>query len=272
MASPFYRTPPTPPGIYRAARALRRLSTLALVLIIVFVAVVAYSAVQVVKTRPHLGSSAVALEANDTVGVSSSFSLTNPTYFSIEQFALHFLILNASGVQLLDTTTPPSTIAAGAATTVPIDLFLPLTAAGESLLTEDQYLDWNVWGNASYAYLFTVSILVQTERSWGAPFDNLTVVVGPPEMVGGMEEVPVTLSFADDASFADVGNLDYQVVSPGGAVCSSGAFALDVDSNTAYDETQEAVLTSGCNPVGGHVSGEFVGDGVTVPFPSEPIG
>jgi hypothetical protein len=81
----------------------------------------------------------------------------------------------------------------------------------------------------------------------------------------------VTIAFSDDASFADVGSLTYQVVPPSGPDCSQGAFALNVPSETDYEETQNVALAAGCNPSGGHVSAEFVGSGFTIPLPSEPI-
>lgn len=271
MASPLYHKPPVPPGIYRAARALRRISTIVLVLVIVFVAVVAYSAVQVVKSKPAVGTSTTAIEPNGTVGVETSFSLSNPTYFAIQHFALHFLILNASDVPLVDTTAGPDSIPAGGNTVVPIDLYLPISASSTGLLTENQYLDWNVWGNASYAYLFTVSIGVATERFWGAPFDNLTVVVGTPFVANGVDEIPVTVSFANDASFADDGALDFQVVPAAGADCASGAFPLNVPAGTPYDDTQDVGIATGCDPSGGHIASQFAVNGATIPLPSEAI-
>ncbi len=271
MASPFYHKPPTPPGLWRAARAFRRASTIALVLIVVFVAFVAYSAVQVVKAKPGVGSSSSVLEPNDTVGITTSFSLTNPTYFAIQDFALHFLVLNATGASLVDSSTAPESIPAGGSALFPVALYVPLSASSEDLLTENQYLDWNVWGNASYAYLFSVSIGVDTERAWGAPFDNLTVSVGTPFEEMGVAEIPVTVTFADDASYADVGDLNYQVLSAGDAECGSGGFALDVPSGEAYDQTQDVALATGCNPAGGQVTSEYVENGETVPLPPEPI-
>ncbi len=271
MASPYYHKPPVPPGIWRAARALRRVSTIVLVLVIVFLAIVAYSAVQVVKSKPGVGTSTTEVEPNDTIGVATSFSMSNPTYFAIQHFSLHFLILNATGAHLIDTTAGPETIAAGGTTVLPIDLYLPISASETGLLTENQYLDWNVWGNASYAYLFTVSIGVNTERAWGAPFDNLSVEVGTPFVANGVEEIPVTITFADDASFADQGTLDFQVSPPAGAECAQGSFALNVPAGTDYDQTQDVGIANGCDPAGGHVAAEFLVNGATIPLPSEAI-
>ncbi len=272
MSSPLApRARPRPPGLYRAARALRRLGTIALVLTVVFVAVVGISAVQIVKSRPQVGTSSVALEPNGTVGYDTSFSLSNPTYFAIQSFGLQFRILNASGGLLLADGTPVTSIPAGSSATVPVTLFLPLSAGTSSLLTVDQYLDWNVWGNATYGYLFPVSLQVATERAWGAPFANLTVSVGAPVMMGGTVEVPVTISFSDDASFADVGTLAFQVVSSGGAVCSSSSLVLDVPAGSPYTDTDDVPVASGCNPAGGEVQSQYIVNGASIPLPPEAI-
>jgi hypothetical protein len=271
MSSPLARPRPRPPGIYRAARALRRLAVVVLVLTIVFVAFVAYSAVQVVKSRPQVGSSSVALEPNGTVGFLTSFSLTNPTYLPIQSFSLQLLIVNDTGVLLLDQASPATTIGSQASAVVPVDFFLPLSTGDASLLTVDQYLQWNVWGNATYGYLFPVSIGVQTERSWGAPFDNLTISVGTPVDMDGTLVVPVQLSFANDASFTDDGTVEFQVVSSGGTTCGSGSFPIDTPPNTSYSMMQNVPVTTGCNPSGGQVEAQYLESGTSIPLPPQAI-
>jgi hypothetical protein len=271
MSSPLPRPRQRPPGIYRAARALRRLAIVVLVLVIVFVGLVAYSAVQIVKDRPQVGQSATTFEPNGTVGLTTSFSLNNPTFFPIQSFGLQFRIVNASGDLLIADSTPVTSIASQSSAVVPVAFYLPLSASDESLLTTDQYLTWEVWGNATYGYLFPVSLGVQTQRSWGAPFENLTFTVGTPTMMGGTLVVPVTLSFANDANFADDGTLEFEVVSSGGATCSSGSFAIDVAPSNSYMGSQNVPVQSGCDPSGGHLNAQYLTDGTSIPLPPEPI-
>jgi hypothetical protein len=271
MSSPLARPRPRPPGIYRVARALRRAAVIVLVLTIVFVAVVAYSAVQIVHSRPQVGNSSSTLEPNGSVAYATSFTLNNPTYFAIQSFQLQVRIANSSGDLLVDDATPATTIAAGGTNFVPLTFYLPLTAGSASLLTVDQYLHWDVWGNATYGYLFPVSIGVNTNRSWGAPFANLSVTVGTPFMMGGELQVPVQLSFSDNANFADVGTVDFEVVSSGGTTCSTGSFAIDVPSGQSYSMSQNEAIATGCNPSGGHVNAQYLEGGTSIPLPSEPI-
>jgi hypothetical protein len=271
VAAPYARRP-HPPGIYRAARALRRAGTVAIVLIVVFLALVAYSAVQVVRSAPRIASPSVAMEANGTVGLTTSFSLTNAGFLPIQSFALHFLVENASGGALVSTGDRPTTIASGASVIVPVAIYLPLNdTAATSLLTEDQYLHWNVWGNATYGYLFPVSISISTDRSWGAPFDDLRIAVGTPVEVGGQVEVPFTISFANDASFADQGTLDVEVEPASGPACGTTSIALNVAPGNTYDSTQNMPIATGCNPSGGQVDAQYVVGGTVIPLPPEPI-
>jgi hypothetical protein len=257
--------------MYRAARALRRLSTILLIVLIVFVVFVAYSAVQIVQSAPRLGPESYALESNDTVGISASFTITNPSLLAIQQFGLEFRVLNGTGVPLLHSAVGPKTIDGGSSAVLPVALYIPFSAGGASLLTQDQYLEWEVWGNATYGYLFTVSLEEQEQKAWGAPFDNVAVAIGMPGIVNGSEAIPVTLAFSDDASFADTGTLDYQVVSSAGPNCATGSFVLNVPPGAPYSHTQDVPIISGCNPTGGEVDAQFVGPGFSVSLPPEPI-
>jgi hypothetical protein len=246
-------------------------STILLVVIILFVAFVAYSAVQVAKTAPRVGTSSYALESNDTVGITTSFTLSNPSYLPIQQFGLEFRVLNGTGTPLISSAVGPTTIAGGSSTVLPVALYVPFSSGGASLLTENQYLEWDVWGNATYGYLFSISIGVETQKAWGAPFDNLSVTVGPPGMVNGSEAIPVTVTFSNDANFADAGDLNFQVVPTSGPDCAHGTFLMNVPGGSPYSNTQDVPIMSGCNPAGGHVDAEFVGGGASVSLPPEPI-
>lgn len=272
MSSPLAPRPrPPPPGIYRAARALRRLGLIVFVLVIVFVAIVAVSAIQIVQSHPQVGTSSTAFEPNGTVAYLTSIHLSNPTFLAIQSFALHFRITNASGGLLIDDSTPATTVSGQSSAVIPVDVYLPLTAGDESLLTVNQYLEWHIWGNATYGYLFPVSLGVETNRSWGAPFANLTASVGTPTMVGGTLVAPVTLSFSNDAQYDDEGTIEFEVVSNAGATCATGSFDLNVPSDSSYNSTQNVPVTSGCDPAGGSFESQYLEGGSSIPLPSQRI-
>jgi hypothetical protein len=271
MAGAPYRRPATPPGTYRAARAFRRAGTIALVLVIVFVAAVAYSAVQVVKSRPSVGNSTVAQEPNGTIGIMTTFSLSNSGWFPIQNFHLEFRILNQSGTLLVASGAGPTTISSQSSAMLPVALYLPVSGPGESLLTENQNLRWDVWGNATYGYLFPISLNLATNRSWGAPFANLSWNVGAPFMQAGQPVVPVFLNFSNDANFADVGTLAFQVVPVSGPDCAQGSFTINVPAGTPYSQGQNVPYRTGCDPDGGTVQAQYVTPQFTVDLPPEAI-
>ena len=262
-----------PPGLYRLARLFRRLSLAVLVVLILFLASVGYSAFDFVRSSPQSGGYSASFSANDTVSVSGSVSLSNPGYYPVSGFSLGLRIENASGVLLGDLSTPPVTLAPGSTTTFPVALSVPISVAGPavSLLVTDQFLSVGVWGNATYAYLFPVSVHFVQQKSWGAPFANLAITAGTPFAAGGGVNVPITITFANHADFTESGSLSVTLVSSGGATCGTGTVPMDVPPGAFYDQTENLALASGCSLAGGSVVATFVSGSETVPLPPEAI-
>ena len=263
-----------PPGFYRVARILRRLSLVVLVLLMLFVATAGYSAYQFVQASPQSGGGySAAFAANDTVAVTGSVSLSNPGYYPVAGFSLGLRILNASGALIGQLRSDPVTIGAGATTTFPVSLSLPLATAAPvvSLLVADQTLSVGVWGNATYAYLFPVSVHFDQEKSWGAPFANFQITAGTPSAGSNGFVVPITISFANHADFTESGTLRLALVSVGGPVCGTSSFPMDVPPGSLYDQTENVVLANGCSVAGGSAETTFVSGGETISLPPEPI-
>ncbi len=274
MAAP---TPPRtrrPPGLYRLARALRRVSVVIVVLLLLFLATVGYSAFELVRSSPQQsGGYSAGFDSNDTISVTGSLSVSNPGWYPLSGFTLSLRILNASGVYLGEVSDGPVTLAAGATTSVPIALYLPVAANGaaESLLVQNQYLDLGVWGNATYAYLFPVSVHFDQNKSWGAPFSDFSVSVGTPSVANGSTTVPVTISYSNDASFAEAGSLGMTVRSSGGTACGGATYPLNVAPQSFYYETRNVTLATGCSIAGGSVVAVYSGNGVNLALPPEPL-
>ena len=262
-----------PPGLYRVARLFRRLSFAVLVVLILFMASVGYSAVEFVRASPQSGSYSASFAHNDTVSVTGSVSLSNPGFYPVAGFSLGLRIANASGVFLGDLSTTPRTLAPGSTTTFPVGLSLPISVTGPavSLLVTDQFLSVGVWGNATYAYLFPVSIHFVQQKSWGAPFANLAITAGTPVAGSTGVSVPITVTFANHADFTESGTLQVALFSSGGATCAAGAFPMDVPSGAFYDQTENLVLASGCSIAGGSAVAAFVSGSETIPLPPEGI-
>src|SRR5208282_929363 len=145
--------------------------------------------------------------------------LSNPGLYPIQGFELTARIATDTEVFLGKLGVGPTDIAPASTGTFPIALYLPLSglAAATSLLTQDQYLHVNAWGNATYAFLFPLSVALTENRSWGAPFEDFQATVGTPSGGGGSITVPVTVTFSNHASFAESGVLAFTIQSAGGA-------------------------------------------------------
>lgn len=262
-----------PSGLYRLARLLRRLSLVVLIAVVLFVASVGYSAVQLVQSSAQSGGYSADFAGNDTVSVTGEVSLSNPGYYPVSGFALGLRIENASGALLGDLSTAPVTLAPGASTTFPVRFSLPISATGPavSLLVTDQSLSVGLWGNATYAYLFPVSVHFVQQKSWGAPFADLAITAGAPFAANGGVEVPITISFANHADFTETGALQLMLLSAVGATCGATAFPVDVPPGALYDQTENVPLASGCSVVGGTADATFVSGTDAVPLPPEAI-
>ena len=244
-----------------------------LVLLVIFAATVAYSAVEVAQSSAQSRSLSEAFAPNGTVEITGSFTLSNPGFYSIQGFTLTARVANGTGVHLGTIRVGPTQIAPSTTGVFPIALYLPVSASGPaaSLLTKDQYLSLYAWGNATYAYLFPLSVSLNETRYWGAPFEGFRASVGTPSGSGGTLTVPVTLTFANDATSPDGGTLTFLLESSGFDDCGGGSFSLDVPSGGFYDQTQNAVVSPSCPLSGGELLVTYSNGGGTIPFPPEPL-
>lgn len=273
MAALVVPTHREPPAIYRLARALRWLAAIILVLLILFAGSVAYSAFEVARSSMQSHGLTVSFATNGTVEVGGSFTLSNPGLYPIQGFRLSARIANSSGVYLGELDIGPTNIPASSTGVFPIAVYLPVTSSGPttSLLTEDQSLRVTAWGNATYAYLFPLSVSLLENRSWGAPFEGFQASVGMPTGGGGTIMVPVTVTFSNHASFVDEGTLTFVVESAGMVDCGGGSFPIDAAPGALFDQTEEIGLSSGCSPAGGELLSSYSAGGAPIPLPPEAI-
>jgi len=260
-----------PPGAYRLARALRRAATVAIVLIVVLVATEAYSAVRLASSSPHSGNLVASFGPNDTMLLTGSFYLTNSGLYPLSGLTIAFQVRNATGTLIATGTAGPASAAPGQNASIAAVLRLPVdpNGPGASLLTVDQTLVVDVAGNVTVGYLFPVGVAADMNQSWGAPFANLTATPGTPVPAGADVDVPVTVTFSDDASFADVGTLAYAVVPPSGTPCTNGSWAIDVPAGSPYDQTQTVAVPTSCPTTGTVLTLAYTTDGVTMALPPE---
>jgi hypothetical protein len=262
-----------PPRLYRLARLFRRLSVVVLVVLIVFVATAIYSAARVVQSSPQAGGFSPALAGNNTLEISGSVAFANPGFYPVTGFSVAVRVLNETGILLGSSTNGPTTLNAGGTTVFPVSIFIPVEPGGPaaSLLVTDQTLNASVWGNATFAWLFPVSVHFAQNRSWGAPFADLSVAPGTPVMQNGTTVVPVSLSFSNDASFLVAGNLALLLAASNGVRCGNTTYTLDVPGGSSYMQTQDVTLSPGCSLAGGTAQATYTGSGVRVTLPPEPL-
>jgi hypothetical protein len=271
LVSPRYRKPPP---LYRLARALRRIGVLLLVLVILFVATALYSAYETARSGASSSNFGYAFGANNTVVLSGNFSFSNGGIYPIDGFTVHLRVENTSGTFLGESSVGPVNFAPGGRSTFPVVFVLPIAVgtAAASLLTTDQYLNETLYANATFAYVFPVSVELAKNSSWGAPFADLSLSVGTPTTMGGTTVVPVTVQFENDASFEDAGSLEAKLVSESGTVCGSGTYSIEVPPQTPYSQTNDVTLTTGCSIAGGTVVAIYTtSGGQTVALPPEAI-
>lgn len=273
MTAAVFQANVPPPPLYRVARALRRLSLLVLVVLILFTVSVAYSAISTVRSGSSVGSITEAFAANGTLVLSGTLTLNNNGLYPVQSLTLSVRITNASGSPVGATELGPTRLPSASSVVEPLTLYVPVngSGAGASLLTEDQSLPVSVWANATFGYLFPISLAISTTRSWGAPFADLSVSVGTPAVNGTGTYVPITLSFQNHSPVADVGDLNVVLLSRGGARCGADGFPLDVAPGSPFSQMTTVALSSGCSPLGGSVQSSYVTPAFTVDLPTEPI-
>lgn len=268
---PTYRRPPP---IYRVARALRWLGIIVLILLIIYVGSVAYSAYEVAHASIQSRSLTAVFVQNGMIEISGSFTLNNPGIYPIAGLVLSAQIANDSGIHLGSVTVGPETVGGQSSALFPVVISLPIaaSAAAESLLVEDQYIEVAAWANVTYAYLFPLAVTLSETRSWGAPFDGFQATLGTPTLnSNGTVTTPVTVSFSNHASFLENGALSFTVESAASANCGGSSFAVDVPPGSNFDQTQYVTFGAGCSPMGGQLLASFTINGSTTSFPPVPI-
>ncbi|HYB77360.1 MAG TPA: hypothetical protein VEE83_01595, partial [Thermoplasmata archaeon] len=115
------------------------------------------------------------------------------------------------------------------------------------------------------------SVSLSQNRSWGAPFEGLHASLGAPVVMGGQVSVPVHVTFSDQSSEDDVGTMSFVIISASSVACGGATFPISVPSGSYFDQTEDATLSSGCSPAGGHLVITYTTPSGTLAFPPEPI-
>jgi hypothetical protein len=258
---------------------LRGIGTAVVVLLVIFLATAAWSAAHL---RPEIGSSnggssnggnSVTLEPNGTAVLTESINLSNSGYYSISPLTVSLEIRNAStGDVLAVGGSAPLTIAAGAVSSIPISVWLPLSGGSAALVTQDEALVEKAWVNATYASIFVIQLSGGTNYTWGAPFYGFNATPGAPSVQSnGTVLVPVTVSFSNHANFADQGTLAVTVRDASAGACTTSSVPVNVAGGSSLFETLNFYVSASCNASGGSIAATYSGSGLVVTLPTETI-
>jgi hypothetical protein len=228
------------------------------------------------------GSSSMELAPNNMVEFPNNISISNDGFFTVTDFQLHEILSMQSGAVLSEGSSPSVSIPAGSSQTVspsPTIGFKLGQGTTQTLLTKDTNLTMNFGINVSYAYLFTLSLQLSSNYSWGAPFSDYLAVVSPVTSANGSQSVTVRVTFQNDASFPVGGSFTLTLLSNSNQQC--GTTTLSVPSTggsgngggSSFNQTTGPVtLTAGCTPHGGgHVETGFASPDLNLDLPLEAV-
>lgn len=267
------------PPLYRLARYLRWGSVLAVILVILFLVSTVVSAVEFAShvkiTTPKGGGFSYNYTASGGFVASFEVNITNAGYYPLV-LDLTAVATTAQGPLIPYSSTGDVTIAAGnRTTTFGLILHIPETtiaADGARMLLNDTPIAGDVWFNGSYAWIYQFGASIAANGSWGAPFANLSVHPGAPNVSGNQTSVPVTLNFTNDAFFADSGNLSFQVVDDGADCGSPVRLSVDTPSHQRYSGTVNLSAPSDCLVPGATVTTTYSLGALSFALPSQRLG
>src|SRR5271170_5652872 len=261
-----------PPALWRTARIFRILGYVALAIVVVFVGTAIYFALQ---DRPQFATGAQTttfIASNSTVELTLGLNLSDPGAYPISGIGVSAQVRLPDGTLVARGGSPEVTVAARSTAVVPIDLWVPLDAGSDVLLTHNVQLLQAFWANATYASLFTLHFDQSKNTTWGAPFYQFNATPGGPvPQSNGTLLVPVGITWQNAATFGEQGTVLLQVLSSSDQACGSDDLPVDVPGGTNADLTASFYLTGSCDPSGGTLVATYSGAGLSFAFPPEPI-
>jgi hypothetical protein len=272
----------SPSALYRLAQVLRVLAVLALVFLVLFLATVAFSAVQlgegIAKKSGTLQHSESAAIVGTNIQVNVTFPIPNQGYYNVQDLTLVAIFTNQT-IQ-----SSPLAVSAGGPANIPgngqgnvslLTSFDMSNSAGPFLLLNDALIQGTLFLNATYAAIVPVNLVVGFHYHWGAPFANLSYVLGTPvPEKNGTVAIPVTISFENHTpGLAITGNIAVTVAEPNGTVCTRQSFPAETHPGpVTLPETLYA--PDSCSFGGDTITSVFTSAGpppFTINLPTETI-
>jgi hypothetical protein len=271
-----------PSALYRFAQVLRVLAILALVFLVLFLATVAFSAVQlgegIAKKSGSLQHSESATIVGTDILVNVTFPIPNQGYYNVRALTLVAIFTNQTiqSTPLAVTTGGPANIPGhGQGNVSLLTSFDMSNPAGPFLLLNDAVVQGELFLNATYAAIVPINLVVGFNYHWGAPFANLSYILGTPvPQKNGTVAIPVTISFQNHTpGLAITGNVAVTVTQPNGTVCTRQTFPVEThEGPVTLPETFYA--PGSCSFSGDTISSVFTSPGpppFSLTLPTETI-
>ncbi|MCI4317549.1 MAG: hypothetical protein L3J96_03340 [Thermoplasmata archaeon] len=283
---------PPRPALYRASRYVSIAATVVMLVIFLFVGATVYSAT---KIRPgdtggnngnnnngsgnnggnSGGTKFVETLTSAGLQISVKINFSNPGFLPIAGVSLAAVIDGPNNGSVIATGSSPSVeIPPGAVGVIPLTITIPLGATSPilPLLTKNAQLPTRVFANVSLSSLFAIDVSIPTNVSWGAPFGGLAIVPMLPIPGNGSTTVPFVLSFANNASFADTGQITLTAHASNGCTANLPTFQLNVPPGTSYRATENATVSNSCaTATWTTLTGSYSSSTWSSPLPTENI-
>jgi hypothetical protein len=274
--------------LYRASRYLSIAATVVMLVIILYVAATVYSAT---KIQPGTNGGNANNNGNNSgnsggtqftetltsagLEITLQLNFSNPGFLPIAGVHLAAVIYGPGNGSLLAVGGSPDVeIPAASTGVIPMTITIPLGGSSPilPLLTKNAQLLTEVFANITLSSLFGVDVTVPTNVSWGAPFGGLDLVPGTPVVANSSATVPFTLSFSDNASFADDGEIALVAQASNGCTLTLPTFTLNVAAHTNYQSTQDVTVPTSCASADWTtITGTYSSSTWSSPLPEENI-
>jgi hypothetical protein len=257
------------PWPLRLSRVVSVLGIVAFLLVLGYVAGAVYYATQV--TSPGQAQRSVEVRPGDILAVSTTFNLSDPGPYPIEGLTLVTYLGLSNGTAWLSDRSGPVGLVGGETRAVTVNFTFSLSGLSPALyplLVNDSSLPLELWVNGTYARLAHVGLDLRSTYAWGAPFEGARLVAGAPSTEpNGTLAVPVTLSFANHASFDLAGTFSAGLRSANGSSCAAVDWPVSTSAGGSYQATETVYLAPSCSVQGGEYTADWTGSGLAFALP-----
>jgi hypothetical protein len=264
---------PKPP-LYRASRYVSIAATVVSLILLLYVGATIYSASQI-RPGESKGSNIGDRLTSAGLELTASINFSNPGFLPINDVHLASVVYAPGHGSLITVgASPHIRVEPGTTGVIPLTMLIPFGPGSPviPLLTHDAELPTSVWANVSFGSVFSVTVQIPTNISWGAPFSHLNVSLSTTPDANGTLVPAAQLSFVNNASFALDGTLALTLHGSGGCTATLPDFVLNVPSKSGYSQSVTFSPPSSCaTATWSTLDGSFTSPTWSSPLPTENL-